>query len=89
MLDDLDGKQRIEASVQSVRQCSIQILLQKLYFRILLLGDPYSRLRASMPVVEQLPAKAGRLQFRLKVGLRLKPPEVAPAESRLKARWAL
>jgi len=31
-------------------------------------------------VVEQLPAKAGRLQFRLKVGLRLKPPEAAPAE---------
>ena len=37
----------------------------------------------------QLSAKADRLQFRLKVGLRLKPPEAAPAESRLKARWAL
>ena len=30
--------------------------------------------------LERLPAKAGRLLFRLKVGLRLKPPEAAPAE---------
>ena len=30
--------------------------------------------------IERLPAKAGRLLFRLKVGLRLKPPEAAPAE---------
>ena len=39
--------------------------------------------------LKPLPAKAGRLLFRLKGGLRLKPPEAAPAESRLKARWAL
>jgi len=37
---------------------------------------------------EPLPAKAGRFLFRLKVGLRLKPPEESPAHSRLKARWA-
>ena len=39
--------------------------------------------------LKTLSAKAGRLLFRLKVGLRLKPPEAVPAESRLKARWAL
>ena len=32
-----------------------------------------------------LPAKAGRLLFRLKVDLRLKPPEGLPAGSGLKA----
>jgi hypothetical protein len=32
--------------------------------------------------------KAGRIIWRLKVALRLKPPEAVPAESRLKAWWA-
>ena len=32
--------------------------------------------------------KAGRILLRLKVALRLKPPEALPAESRLKAWWA-
>jgi hypothetical protein len=39
--------------------------------------------------LKTLSPKGDRLRFRLKVGSRLKPPEVAPAESRLKARWAL
>lgn len=39
--------------------------------------------------VDRLPPKGGRFLGRLKVGLRLKPPEEPPAESRLKARSAL
>jgi hypothetical protein len=44
---------------------------------------------AACGIFERLSAKVDRLLFRLKVGSRLKPPEAAPAESRLKARWAL
>jgi len=45
------------------------------------------------PLVNCLPVddyrlKAGRILWRLKVALRLKPPDALPAESRLKAWWA-
>ena len=38
---------------------------------------------------KQPPPERRWVHLRLKVGLRLKPPEEAPAQSRLKAWWAL
>ncbi len=38
--------------------------------------------------VDDYRLKAGRILWRLKVALRLKPPDALPAESRLKAWWA-
>ena len=49
-------------------------------------GDQYhKRACAFLKDSKPLPAKAGRLLFRLKVDLRLKPPEGVPAGSGLKA----
>jgi len=49
-----------------------------------------SRIRKGLAaMIDDYRLKAGRILRRLKVALRLKTPEGFPADSRLKAWWAL